>query len=226
MVSNNEEAMRMAQVFNQAGVMLMFRDKVHLHPEKITELVASVLPLSLIGEDNPRSKELLALLKEKEEIDRKAHKQMRLVLWTVLCGIVIKLLLFFRLTFWEFSWNVMEPIAFFTTASGLVCGYTYFMVTSSNPSYQDLMQRIFQCRQRNLFQKQNFDNKRFEELRVQCEAWLHPLPHKGLQDAHEATQRTAQHRHATLSHVFTPSSLIVRKHAKFGFSRRILGSGL
>ena len=36
MASDKEEASKMAHVFNDAGVVIMFRDKVHLHPEKVS----------------------------------------------------------------------------------------------------------------------------------------------------------------------------------------------
>jgi len=150
---------------------------------QIAELVANVLPLSLLGEDDQRRMELLEMTKRKEEIDRKAHKQMRAVLWTGLCGLTLQVVVFFRLTFWELSWDVMEPIAFFATASGIICGYTYFMFTSRDPTYQDFMQRIYHSRQRKLFRKLNFDIKRYKELQMQCETGWKPLTKKILEDA-------------------------------------------
>ena len=111
----------------------------------------------------------MALAQKKQEIDLKAHKQMRVVLWFGLVALTLQVLVFFRLTFWELSWDIMEPIAFFATAGGLICGYTYFLVTSRDPSYQDFMQRLYHSRQRKLFRKQNFDIKRFKELQVQCQ---------------------------------------------------------
>lgn len=137
--------------------------------------MAKVLPLSVLGEDDQRRIELTELARKKEEIDRKAHKQMRLVLWSGLFGLTMQVLLFFRLTFWDLSWDVMEPVAFFTTATGLICGYAYFMFTSRDPSYRDFMQKIYQSRQRKLFKKQNFDINRFKELQMQCQA---PVPRK------------------------------------------------
>lgn len=113
--------------------------------------------------------ELMALAQKKQEIDLKAHKQMRAVLWFGLVPLTLQVLLFFRLTFWELSWEIVGPIVFFFAASGLICGYTYFLITSRNPSYEDFMQRLYQSRQRKLFRKHNFDIKRFKELQVQCQ---------------------------------------------------------
>ncbi|XP_074301716.1 calcium uniporter protein 5, mitochondrial-like [Silene latifolia] len=162
------EAADFAKVLDEAGVVLLFRDRVYLHPDKVVELVTSSVPLALTPEDDPRREELKKLQERKEEIDRQAHKQVRLILWSGLGLAIMQVGLFFRLTFWEFSWDVMEPITFFTTAFSIVIGYGYFMFTSKDPTYRDLMKTIFLSRQRKLLKKNNFDIVRFEELRDKC----------------------------------------------------------
>ena len=101
-----------------------------------------------------------------------AHRQVRRILWSGLGMAVIQVGFFFRLTFWEFSWDVMEPIAFFTTTTGIVIGYAYFLFTSRDPTYQDFMQRLFNSRQRKLCKKLNFDVERFKELQQKCKTPL------------------------------------------------------
>ncbi|WCJ34896.1 hypothetical protein M5689_016176 [Euphorbia peplus] len=113
-----EEAMEFARIMDEAGVILLFRDKVYLHPDKVVELVKRAMPMALTPEDDPMRAELENLQKRKEEIDILAHRQVRRVLWSGLGFFVVQISLFFRLTFWEFSWDVMEPIAFFATTSG------------------------------------------------------------------------------------------------------------
>ncbi|OVA17144.1 Coiled-coil domain containing protein 109 [Macleaya cordata] len=167
---SSDEAAAFARVLDEAGVILLFRDKVYLHPDKVVDLVRRAVPLALASEDDPRRDELKRLQKEKEEIDVLAHKQVRRILWSGLGFSVMQVGLFFRLTFWEFSWDVMEPVAFFTTTTGLVVGYAYFLFTSRDPTYQDLMKRLFFSRQRKLFKKQNFDIDRFMELQKHCKS--------------------------------------------------------
>lgn len=165
-----DESVAFARVLDEAGVVLLFRDKVYLHPDKVVDLVRRSVPLALSPDDDPRREELIMLQERKEQIDKQAHKQVRVVLWSGLGLLIMQVGLFFRLTFWDFSWDVMEPIAFFTTTTGLVIGYAYFMFTSKDPSYQDLMMTLFLSRQRKLVKKYNFDLNRFKELRekVQC----------------------------------------------------------
>lgn len=136
------------------------------------DLVRRAIPLALTSDNDPMREELKKLQEKKEEIDMLAHKQVRRILWSGLGFGVVTVGLFFRLTFWEFSWDVMEPIAFFTTTTGLVIGYAYFLFTSRDPTYQDLMNRLFLSRQRKLFKRQNFDVERFKELQFKCKTPL------------------------------------------------------
>ncbi|KAM7259514.1 hypothetical protein ACFE04_015255 [Oxalis oulophora] len=167
-----DEARAFARVLDEAGVVLLFRDKVYLHPDKVVDLVRKAVPLALSPDDDPT--DLKNLIEKKEEIDLLAHKQVRRILWSGLGLAVVQVGLFFRLTFWEFSWDVMEPIAFFTTTAGIVIGYAYFLFTARDPTYQDLMKRLFLSRQRKLFKKHNFDVQKFKELqcksRTRCDA--------------------------------------------------------
>jgi len=169
---SHEEAAAFARVLDEAGVVLLFRDKVYLHPDKVVDLVSRAVPLALTSEDGPVRDELKRLQEKKEDIDVLAHKQVRRILWSGLGFAVVQVGLFFRLTFWEFSWDVMEPIAFFATTTGIVVGYAYFLFTSRDPTYQDLYKRLFLSRERKLFQKENFDIERFKELQKKCKTPL------------------------------------------------------
>ncbi|KAI5321477.1 hypothetical protein L3X38_030548 [Prunus dulcis] len=168
-----EEAAAFARVLDEAGVILLFRDKVLLHPNRVVELVQRAVPLVLTPEDDPMWEELKVLQEKKEEIDVQAHKQVRRILWSGLVLVVAQLGLFFRLTYWDFSWDVVEPLAYFTTTTCIGIGYAYFLITSRDPTYQDLMKRLFLRRQRKLIKRHNFDVERFKEIQKKCGTPLH-----------------------------------------------------
>uniref|UniRef100_A0A0E0J648 Calcium uniporter protein C-terminal domain-containing protein n=1 Tax=Oryza nivara TaxID=4536 RepID=A0A0E0J648_ORYNI len=139
---------------------------------KVVELVRRAVPLALSPENDSRKEELKKLQEKKEEIDKLAHKQVRRILWSGLGFFMCQVGLFFRLTFWEFSWDVMEPIAFFTTASGLLVGYAYFLITSRDPTYEDFMERLYLSRHRKLCAKNSFDMEKYLELQKHCKCPL------------------------------------------------------
>ncbi|KAK7372256.1 hypothetical protein VNO80_05631 [Phaseolus coccineus] len=167
---NAEEAAAFTQSLDDTSVILLFRNKVFLHPDKVLDPVKRAVPVSLIGDDDDQEKEELKKLQEKKiEIDKLAYKQVRKIQW---CGLgfgVFTVGLFFRLTFWEFSWDVMEPITYFTTSTSLVIGYAYSMFTSRDPSYRDLIKSLFYSRQRILHKNYNFDFDRFKKLQCMCQ---------------------------------------------------------
>lgn len=153
-------------------LMLVYFAQSYVPCVQVVDLVRRAMPLALAPEDDPRRDELKRLQEKKEEIDRLAHKQVRRILWSGLGLTMAQVGLFFRLTFWEFSWDVMEPIAFFTTTAGIIVGYAYFLITSNDPTYQDMVKRLFLSRQRKLFKKHNFDIDRFLELQKTCKSPL------------------------------------------------------
>ncbi|KAJ1285946.1 hypothetical protein BS78_03G316000 [Paspalum vaginatum] len=162
------EAAALAGALDEAGVVLLFRDRVYLQPDKIVDLVRKAMPLALTPENDPGKEELKQLQAELEDINKLAHKQVRRILWSGLGFLITQVGLFFRLTFWEFSWDVMEPITFFTTTTGLVVGYAYFLITSRDPTYRDFMERMFESRQKKLIQRQKFNLDRYLELQRRC----------------------------------------------------------
>ncbi|XP_059289777.1 calcium uniporter protein 5, mitochondrial-like [Lycium ferocissimum] len=168
LAKTKDEAVSFARLLDQAGVVWLFRDKVYLHPHKVVDEIRRAVPLALLPEDDPTKDELKNLQEKKDKIDELAHKQVRRILWTGMGAGLLQIGLFFRLTFWEFSWDVMEPIAFFGTATGAILGYAYFLFTSRDPTYQDLLKRLFCSRQRKLIQQNNFDIHRFVELQRKC----------------------------------------------------------
>ncbi|KAJ6976131.1 calcium uniporter protein 6 [Populus alba x Populus x berolinensis] len=101
---SHDEAVTFAHVLDDAGVVLLFRDQVYLHPDKVVDLIRRAVPLALTPEDDPARDELKMLQEKKEEIDVQAHKEVRRILYSGLCLALLLVGLFFRLTFWEFSW--------------------------------------------------------------------------------------------------------------------------
>ncbi|XP_044960527.1 uncharacterized protein LOC123411628 [Hordeum vulgare subsp. vulgare] len=158
------QAEALAGAMDQAGSVVLFRGKVYLHPEKIVDLVRSVVPPVLELEDDTRRGEFQLLKKKKEEIDRQACRQVRRILWSGFWFVQATVGLCFRFTFWEFSWDVLAPITFYVASAHLLSGYAYFLITSRNLSYRTYMERLFKLRRRKLCAKHGFNMERYLEM--------------------------------------------------------------
>ena len=113
-------------------------------------------------------KELEEMEKEKVVIDKKADELVRRELWGGLSFLVVQTAAFMRLTFWELSWDVMEPICFFVTSAYFMGGYTFFLRTSTEPSFEGYYKSRFIAKQKRLMKLHNFDIARYNDLKAAC----------------------------------------------------------
>ncbi|KAK4781948.1 hypothetical protein SAY86_016050 [Trapa natans] len=89
----------------------------------VAKSMEAILHQTIVMHDDPRRVELGSMEEEKSEIDSKARAQVRAELYCGLGFIVMQTLGFMRLTFWELSWDVMEPICFFVTSLHFTLAY-------------------------------------------------------------------------------------------------------
>ncbi|KAK9797082.1 hypothetical protein WJX73_005306, partial [Symbiochloris irregularis] len=145
--SSDEEAARICAVLADAGIVLRFADLVYLRPMDIAEYIVQALP----GSQAEVQERLDALKQElspmdlrKQQIDRTAHRWVSTLLWAGLASFVFQWLLFLRLTFWELSWDVMEPVCYFVSSAGGIAAYCYFLATHEDFGYAPWRSRIAQ----------------------------------------------------------------------------------
>lgn len=117
------------------------------------------------SQEESRKLELEKLEKQKAEIDKNARSLVRLELQGGLGFMVIQTAWFMRLTFWDLSWDVMEPICFFVTSIYFIMGYAFFLRTSKEPTFEGFFQNHLRTKQRKLMERNNFDLTRYNELR-------------------------------------------------------------
>ena len=126
------ESMKLCNTLISAGVVFRFRDVVYLGTDEVAETILASLPDTKM-ESKKRMEELKAELKslEAQKKDYDAHLDQYRTRMSV--GLLALLVLHFggfvRLTYWELSWDVMEPIAYFTTLAYGIAFLGYFVYT-------------------------------------------------------------------------------------------------
>ncbi|XP_057974879.1 calcium uniporter protein 4, mitochondrial [Malania oleifera] len=163
--SNRDQGAEVAKMLDESGNVIVLGNIVFLRPEQVAKSMEAIISETSAGPNDPRRKELEELEKQKATIDERARAQVRGELYCGLGFLVAQTLGFMRLTFWELSWDVMEPICFFVTSLHFALGYAFFLRTSSEPSFEGYFQRRFKAKQKRLMEAQNFDVERYKELR-------------------------------------------------------------
>ncbi|XP_052197939.1 calcium uniporter protein 2, mitochondrial-like [Diospyros lotus] len=165
---NPAQGLEFAKILDESGTVIVLGDVVLLRPDQVVKAIQSVIPVPKARPEDPRWKELEEMEEQKAAIDGKAESLVRLELWGGLGYLVVQTAAFMRLTFWELSWDVMEPICFYVTSIYCMAGYAFFLRTSKEPSFEGFFQSRFNAKQTRLMKRQNFDVARYNELRRAC----------------------------------------------------------
>ncbi|KAJ6464026.1 DUF607-domain-containing protein [Mycena sanguinolenta] len=100
----------------------------------------------------------------KKECDREAHRgaqrmaTMGFGLLIVYWGGVA------RLTFWDFGWDVMEPITYLSGLSTVMAGYLWFLYQGREVSYSSILDRSISSRRDTLYKARGFDIEHWMDL--------------------------------------------------------------
>ncbi|XP_022775266.1 calcium uniporter protein 2, mitochondrial-like [Durio zibethinus] len=164
--SDPEQGLQFAKLLDETGTVIVIGNVVVLQPEQIAKALGGLIPLPRPNPNDPRRKELEELEKQKAIIDQKADSLVRRELWLGLGYLVVQTAGFMRLTFWELSWDVMEPICFYVTSMYFMAGYGFFLRTSKEPSFEGFYLSRFSTKQNQLIKAHNFDMERYTELKA------------------------------------------------------------
>ncbi|EOY14683.1 hypothetical protein QUC31_000164 [Theobroma cacao] len=162
---NQAQALEFAKMLDESGNVIVLGDVVFLRPEQVAKSMETLISQSMALPNDPRRTELDEMEKQKGQIDKKAKTLVRRELYCGLGFLVAQTLGFMRLTFWELSWDVMEPICFFVTSLHFAMAYGFFLRTSTEPSFEGFFQRRFKAKQKKLMKVHNFDIEKYNQLR-------------------------------------------------------------
>nr|XP_033796501.1 calcium uniporter protein, mitochondrial isoform X3 [Geotrypetes seraphini] len=95
----------------------------------------------LIGRIEDLKQQLEPLEKVRLEVSRKAEKRTTWVLWGGLAYMATQFGILARLTWWEYSWDIMEPVTYFITYGSAIAMYAYFVLTRQEYIYPDARDR-------------------------------------------------------------------------------------
>ncbi|CAN4082810.1 unnamed protein product [Withania somnifera] len=168
--SNPDQALGFAKMLDQSGIVIVLGNVVFLKPDKVVKAMEGLMPMPLAQPNDPQlMKELKQMEEKKSAIDKKAKSLVQRELWCGLGFFVIQTAAFMRLTFWELTWDVMEPICFYVTTFYCMAGYAFFLRTSKEPTYEGFFHSRFTAKQKKLMKLHNFDLQRYNELRKACD---------------------------------------------------------
>ncbi|KAK8619156.1 hypothetical protein V6N13_133123 [Hibiscus sabdariffa] len=164
--SDPEQGSESAKLLDESGTVIVLGDVVVLRPEEVTKAVGGLIPLRCPDSNDRRMKQWVELEKQKSEIDAKADSLVRRELGLGLAYLVVQTVWFMRLTFWDLSWDVMEPICFYVTSMYFMAAYAFFLRTNKEPTFEGFYQTRFTTKQKRLIKAHKFDMAKYDKLKA------------------------------------------------------------
>ncbi|XP_066535006.1 calcium uniporter protein, mitochondrial [Hoplias malabaricus] len=119
----------------------------------------------LIGRLEDLNSQLRPLEKVKEELSKKAERRTTWVLWGGMAYMATQFGVLARLTWWEYSWDIMEPVTYFITYGTAMAMYAYFVLTRQEYIYPDARDRQYLLFFHKGVKRTRFDIEKYNKLK-------------------------------------------------------------
>ncbi|XP_018425370.1 PREDICTED: calcium uniporter regulatory subunit MCUb, mitochondrial [Nanorana parkeri] len=131
-------------------------EELHIHKEH-----------ELLQRIEAMKEELLPLEQIKLHIMAKSEARTKILLWTGLAILSTQGGALGYLTWWVYSWDIMEPVTYFLTYGNAIAFGAYYILTNMDYVYPDARDREFLHFFYKRAKKQHFDVDRYNQLRNQ-----------------------------------------------------------
>ncbi|ELT99754.1 hypothetical protein CAPTEDRAFT_226862 [Capitella teleta] len=109
--------------------------------------------------------QLQPLEKVKLELDEHARKRTSRLGWMGLGLMGVQFGVLSRLTWWEYSWDIMEPVTYFVTYGTSMVMFAYYVLTKQEYNYPEVRDREYLLSFHKNANKQKFDVSEYNRLR-------------------------------------------------------------
>lgn len=119
--------------------------------------------------------ELAPLEEQKALIDARAAQRTNVLIWSGLGYMALQFGFLARLTWWEYSWDIMEPVTYFVTYGTSMAMYAYFVLTREDCNYPEVRNRSHLLTFHRESNKKKFDVHQYNAKKDQLAKLEHEL---------------------------------------------------
>jgi len=165
------ETQKMMKLLEDSGRVIVLEDMVYLHPRDVTASVLRVLPgvpSRVYGVTDTDLKsmqtEFETLNESYQQAQRSAAARSRMVVSSGLLVLCLQLATFVRLTYVEFSWDVMEPLSYFVGLANAIAVYIYYLWNRRDFSFETWQSSLESKSLKRTLQSKGVDLDRYVSL--------------------------------------------------------------
>ncbi|KDD76150.1 DUF607 hypothetical protein [Helicosporidium sp. ATCC 50920] len=172
--TSSEEALQALDALHRAGVVLHMGTRIFLNPGDIVAQLSRVLPSHAhLSSERLREaeSELEAMEAQRRGLEASSRRMRHLAQWGALAALVLPWAVLFRLTYWELSWDVTEPLGFFFGGLTTILSYLWYMRHQHDFTWSHMHNRMIGAWERRAFERAAFDAARYELLKRRVRAY-------------------------------------------------------
>ncbi|CAI9714751.1 Hypothetical predicted protein [Octopus vulgaris] len=109
--------------------------------------------------------QLEPLEKVKKDLEVRAQRRTNMLSWLGLGMMGLQFGILARLTWWEYSWDIMEPVTYFVTYGTTMAMYAYFVVTKQEYNFLEVKDRQYLLSFYKNAEKKRLDVHKYNHLR-------------------------------------------------------------
>ncbi|CAG9460734.1 unnamed protein product [Pedinophyceae sp. YPF-701] len=165
-----EESEEMFKALVTAGVVLPYHRVIYLKPDEIMGKMIEMLPdaheTPMEIEEHIREveTEYVPLAEQRQSFSNVARRRAATLFGLGVAGLAAWGVVMVRLTWWELSWDVIEPIAYFSGLVGNIALWSYSMRARHDPTYENIFQRMVRRYEDKRMQLEGFDLERYKDM--------------------------------------------------------------
>nr|GMC67417.1 calcium uniporter protein 2, mitochondrial-like [Ipomoea batatas] len=166
--SDSDQGLEFAKTLDDSGAVIVLGNVVFLKPHQVIKAIEGLIPRPKAQPEESRMQELEDMETQMAAIEKRAETMARRELRAGLGYLVVQTAVLMRLTFWELTWDVMEPICFYITSIYAMGAYGFFLRTSKEPSFEGFFQSRVDAKKKGLIRVHSFDVDRYNQLKKSC----------------------------------------------------------
>ncbi|CAI8033645.1 Calcium uniporter protein, mitochondrial [Geodia barretti] len=119
----------------------------------------------LRGQLEALASELAPLETQRQQLAQRSERRTNGVLWAGLGWMSLQFGFFARLTWWEYSWDIMEPVTYFVGYGTSILIFTYFVLTRQDYNYPEARDRQYLNFFSKMATRNKFDVEKYNHLK-------------------------------------------------------------
>ena len=169
--ASERDAVIICDALSVSGSIIKSGDMVYLHPKEIAQTLRGLLPVDvtvLRSRLDGVEKKLKPMEDLKDAIQRKSNARTMAFNYGFFALMAAQWGIFFRLCYWELSWDIVEPLGFFANGATTMLSFAWFLRTRRDFTFEGMSDTFMSNYEKKALLAAQFDFVEYERLQQEA----------------------------------------------------------